>query len=137
MSVVHGLALLLESLGLLSYDETGTSGDTFVGTMPPTPPEAVSLTAYDAGPQNAAIAYDAVSVQVRVRGTTDPRVSYDRAYDVYDAVNGLSDTTLPDGTPVIICTATTPAPLGPDSNGRHEHVVRVSVEYDAPTTHRA
>lgn len=137
MSVVHGLALLLESLGLLSYDETGTAGDTFVGTMPPTPDQAVSLTAYDAGPQNAAIAYDAILVQVRVRGTTDPRVSYARAYDVYDALNGLSDTALPDGTPVIICTATAPSPMGPDGTGRHEHVVRVSVEYDAPTTHRA
>lgn len=137
MSIAHGLALHLDSLGLITYSPDGTAGDTFVGTMPDAPDEAVSVTPYDAGPQDTMIAYDAVRVQIRVRGTADPRVSYDRAYALYDALNGLSGTTLPDGTHLILATAPTPSPLGKDSAGRHEHVVNVEAEYEAITAHRA
>lgn len=137
MNIAHAVALLLDGLGLVDYDETGTAGDAFLGTMPEAPEQAVALTPYDAGPQDPANAYDVARVQLRVRGTTDPRVSHDRAYALYDALNGLADTALPDGTNVIICAARMPGPLGPDAARRHEHVVNAEIEYEAATAHRA
>ncbi|NML50538.1 hypothetical protein HHL19_12795 [Streptomyces sp. R302] len=132
--LLDGIARYLAAEGLLTYDPNSTSGDTFVETMPPAPDAAVSLALYDAGPQQARDDDIDQRLQVRVRGGPDPRVSRARAQAIYAALNGLTNTQLPDGTwAVLIAARGIPAPMGADSSGRHEHVTNYDVATAAPT----
>lgn len=131
--VVDGLARYLAGRGLLTYDPTGTTGDTFVGTMPPAPDQAVALTLYGAGTTTSRDDADLASVQIRVRGTADPRVSEQRCLALRDALHGLAGVELPDGTWLVLATAPRPTPMGVDGNGRHEHVTNAALDIAAPT----
>ncbi|UIX33545.1 minor capsid protein [Streptomyces sp. GQFP] len=132
--LLDGLARYLDGLGLLDYDPTGTTGDTFIETMPPGPDKAVSLALYDGTPPEARDDADTPRLQIRVRGTPDPRVSRARCTALYRALHGLAGVELPDGTWLTLAAARgTPAPMGLDSNGRHEHVVNVDLDVSGPT----
>ncbi|MGW3711347.1 minor capsid protein [Streptomyces albogriseolus] len=131
--VTDGIARYLDTLGLLDYDPTGTAGDTFVGTMPPAPGEAVALTLYGDGTTAARDDADTARLQIRVRGTTDPRDSERRCLALRDALHGLAGVTLPDGTHLVLATAPRPSPMGADGNGRHEHVTNAALDIAAPT----
>ncbi|MET9253750.1 minor capsid protein [Streptomyces sp. NPDC003717] len=132
--LLDGLARYLDGLGLVTYDPAGTAGDLFVETMPPAPDAAVSLTLYDGPAPEARDDADQRRAQLRVRGGPDPRLSRHRAEALYRALHGLAGVQLPDGTWLILAAARgTPAPLGPDSNGRHEHVVNVDLDVCGPT----
>lgn len=130
--VTDGIARYLAALDLLTYDPTGTTGDTFVGTMPAGPDAAVSLTLFGAATPEARDDADTASLQIRVRGTTDPRVSERRALALRDALHGLAGVELPDGTWLVLATAPRPSPMGADANGRHEHVTTVALDIAAP-----
>ena len=134
---LDGLARHLDDLNLLTYDPTGTTGttgDTFIETLPP---EAVGLWLYGAGERDSRNGYDVRSLQVRVRGTADPRVSRRRAEALYGALYGLAGLELPDGTWLVLAVAQqTPAPLGTDASGRHEHTVNFRLDVANPTPHR-
>jgi hypothetical protein len=134
---LDGIARLLAARGLATYDPDGVTGDLFVETMPPAPDAAVGLWLYDGEAPDPLNAYDRPRLQVRVRGGPDPRASRRRCWAIYSALHGLAGTALPDGTWLVLCVArATPAPMGPDSNGRHEHVVNFDLDVSAPTDHR-
>lgn len=132
--LLDGLARYLHGRDLLTYDPAGLAGDTFVETMPPTPDQAVALALYDGAPPQARDDADTPRLQVRVRGTTDPRVSRARCTALYRALHGLAGVELPDGTHLILAAARGgPAPMGTDSTGRHEHVVNFDLDVSGPT----
>nr|WP_202437981.1 minor capsid protein [Streptomyces sp. SID5910] len=128
-----GIARYLASLDLLTYDPVGVTGDTYVGTMPPAPDQAVALTLYGDGTPVARDDADTAQLQIRVRGTPDPRVSERRCLALRDALHGLAGIELPDGTWLVLATAPRPSPMGVDANGRHEHVTTAAIDYAAPT----
>ncbi|MFF5501262.1 minor capsid protein [Streptomyces roseolus] len=133
--LLDGIARFLDAAGLLDYDPDGVTGDAFIEAMPPAPDRAVSLSLYDAGPQQARDDDTDQRLQVRVRGGPDPRVSRARSQAIYAALNGLRSTQLPDGTwAVLIAARGIPAPMGTDSTGRHEHVTNYDVSTAGPTT---
>lgn len=132
-----GLAQYLAVRGHGTYDPTGTTGDMFVEAMPSTPDTCVVLTQYGGPESDSLLPYDEPRVQVRVRGTTDPRVSRARAEAIRSELHGLTAVTLPDGTELISAIAMQPvASLGVDDNRRHEHVVNFRTEIRNPTAHR-
>ncbi|MFI2037607.1 minor capsid protein [Streptomyces bottropensis] len=134
---LDGVAQLLAARDLVTYDPTGTTGDLFVEVMPPAPDAAVALWLYDGEAPDTRNAYDTPRLQVRVRGGPDPRVSRRRCWAIYSALHGLAGVTLADGTWLVLAAARgTPAPMGPDSSGRHEHVVNFDLDVSAPTDHR-
>ncbi|MEU7962365.1 minor capsid protein [Streptomyces sp. NPDC049097] len=136
--LLDGLARHLDALGLVSYRPSSTDGDCFLESMPPTPDEAVVLTIYDDGfESDSKLGYDEPRVQVRVRGTKDPRISRQRCKAIRDELHGL-ETTLPDGTSLILSVAlqNAPASMGIDANGRHEHSCNFRMEIRAVTPHR-
>ncbi|MFI1191541.1 minor capsid protein [Streptomyces californicus] len=134
---LDGVAQLLAARGLVTYDPDGTTGDLFIETMPPAPDAAVALWLYDGEAPDTLNAYDRPRLQVRVRGGPDPRVSRRRCRAIYSALHGLAGVELPDGTWLVLAAArATPAPMGPDSSGRHEHVVNFDLDVSAPTDHR-
>lgn len=135
--LLDGVARLLAEAGHATYDPTGTSGDLFIESMPPTPDRAVGLWLYDGGEQDARNDYDTVRLQVRTRGGPDPRPSRALCTAIYGELHGLAGVELPDGTWLILAAARgTPAPMGPDSSGLHEHVVNFDLDVSAPTKHR-
>ncbi|MFM9368138.1 minor capsid protein [Streptomyces sp. Da 82-17] len=137
LDYLDALARYLDERGLLAYDPRGTCGDTFIEAMPPAPDEAVCLSLYGAGATDARNGWDVRSLQVRTRGTADPRTSRQRAEAIYDALHGLAGIALPGGIWLVLAAAvTTPAPLGTDTAGRHEHVTNYRLDIEAPTTHR-
>lgn len=132
--LLDGIARWLDDAGLLTYDPTGRSGDTFIEAMPPAPDVAVSLTLYDGPAPAARDDADTPRLQVRVRGGPDPRVSRRLCTALYRALHGLAGVELPDGSWLTLAAARgTPAPLGPDSSGRHEHVASFDLDVSAPT----
>lgn len=137
--LLDGLARHLQAKGLVTFETAGTGGDCFVDTMPSTPDVAVVLSTYDDGREpDSKLGYDEPRVQVRVRGTKDPRVSRDRCKAIYAELHGLGETTLPDGTALILSVALQngPASIGIDANGRHEHVCNFRMEHRAVTQNR-
>lgn len=137
--LLDGLARHLQAQGLVDYQTATAGGDCFLETMPSTPDEAVVLSTYDDGREpDAGLGYDEPRVQVRVRGTKDPRVSRQRCKDIYAKLHGLGEVTLPDGTELILSVALQngPASIGTDANGRHEHVCNFRMEHRALTEHR-
>lgn len=141
-SILDAVAAHLAGLGLVVYDPTGAvePGDwsLFVESLPDQPDRAVALFRYGGPPPDPLWPWDDVNVQVRVRGTADPRVSGDRAQAVYSALHGLSETTLPGGVWVQDATANQAGPvsIGTDPAGRHEHTVNFTFSIDNPTDHR-
>ncbi|MFF3886601.1 minor capsid protein [Streptomyces sp. NPDC001914] len=134
---LDGIARLLDARGLVAYDPDGTSGDLFIETMPPAPDAAVALWLYDGEAPDTRNAYDTPRLQVRVRGGPDPRVSRRRCWAIYSALHGLAGVALDDGTWLVLAAArATPAPMGPDSSSRHEHVVNFDLDVSAPTDNR-
>ncbi|MFE0189292.1 minor capsid protein [Streptomyces sp. NPDC058989] len=137
LDYLDALARYLHDAGLLTYDPTGVCGDCFVEAMPPAPDEAVCLSLYGAGATDARNGWDERSVQVRVRGTADPRVSRRRCEALYSALHGLAGMALPGEVWLVLAAAVAaPAPMGVDSSGRHEHVVNLRLDIEAPTLHR-
>ena len=141
MDLLDGLATYLAQLELGVYDPTGQAqaGDwsIFIEHLPDAPDRAIALTLYTGSAPDGALAYDQPRLQVRVRGTTDPRVSRQRCTAIYGELHGLCTTTLPDGTDLETCFATgTPASMGQDANRRHEHVVNFDLDVQAPTRWR-
>ncbi|MET9468488.1 minor capsid protein [Streptomyces sp. NPDC006544] len=134
---LDGIARLLDAAGHATYDPTGTTGDLFIESMPPTPDAAVGLWLYGGEAPDTRNAYDTPRLQVRVRGGPDPRVSRARCWAIYSELHGLAGLALADGTWLVLAAArATPAPMGPDSSGRHEHVINFDLDVSAPTTHR-
>lgn len=130
------LARYLAGRGLGVYDPDGPGGDIALETLPQAPDEVVLLTQYggDSDPLNA---FDEPRIQVKVRGTGDRRVSYDRAHDIHHELHGLTGIELPGGIWLVHALANqTPASLGVDENGRHLHVVNFRLGVSSPSLHR-
>ena len=121
-----------------SFDTTGITGNVFISTLPNSPDTVVMVSEYgsisdDKNP------FDDISVQVRVRGTRDPRVSYNIAKEIYDELHGLTNTVLiSDGTRIVkVVAQNTPIDIGRDDNLRHEWTVNFQVEVYNSTSNRS
>lgn len=138
--LLDGIALYLAQRGLVTYTTDGApDDDCFLEHMPSGPDEAVALTIYDDRVEpDSLLAYDEPRMQVRVRGTTNPRISRARCRTIRSLLHGLGPVTLPDGTELIssISIQGDAASMGVDDNGRHEHVVNFRMEIHNPTQHR-
>lgn len=147
MPLLDGLAewFAAEELGLgLTYrpdapyapDEVGIVLD----VIPTDPTRCVMLTSYSTGPEpdSAQAGADEHRVQIRARGTADPRVSRALLASVYDALHGLDGVELPDGTYIVLAVAlqADATAAGVDSVGRHHHTQSYRLIIDAPTAHR-
>lgn len=136
--LLDGLARHLAAQGLGVYDPTGVGGTLFIEAMPSTPDVCIVLTIYDDGDEaDSQLGYDDVPVQVRVRGTTDPRVSRQLCQDIRSELHGLGETTLPEGTYLLLSRANQAvASIGTDENRRHEHVANFRMQVRSITAHR-
>lgn len=141
--ITVAVARHLDQLGLVTFDETGATGDAFHATMPASPNAAVAIMPGQPSPQLTKAPTDLPAVQILVRGDPhDSRTPFDKAAAIYSALNVLDHTTLDAGGTdevyVIGCTAAQSGPvwLGQDANRRHEFALNFDMRTQAPTAHR-
>lgn len=137
MSLLDGWGLYLDGLGIGTWRDSTVyqPGEVAITTerIPQTPDQCIAITGYEGNEVPSRQSVDEPRVQFRVRGTTDPRASRDRAKTIYDALQGLAHVTLPDGTYLVLAYCLgTPAYMGRDDNERHEHVVNVACSVHNP-----
>ena len=121
-----------------SFDSTGVTGNVFISTMPSSPDTVVMVSEYG-GTVDDKNPFSDINVQARVRGTKDPRVSYNIAKEIFDELQGLTNTTLiSSGSRVIkVVAQNTPIDIGRDDNGRHEWTVNFNIEVRDIGTNRS
>jgi len=132
---IEGIAKYLEEQGL------GVFGQTILwNRWTDTPDEIVVLTPYGGPEADNKLGYDDVRFQVRARG---PRSGSDgppfaKLEAIYDALHGLSDVELPDGTWVVgvIGLQSSPQFLLRDENGRAHYILNFQAEIRSLTRHR-
>ena len=137
--LLDGLARHLQNNGLGTYQPNGVGGDIFIESLPSTPDVCTVLTLYGGPEPDARLPYDEPRLQVRCRGTQDPRISRARAQAVYELLQGARRLTLPDGTYVVLVRAlqSRPASMGQDEQRRHEHSINFQLDgTSSPTTNR-
>src|SRR5690606_40572187 len=100
--MLEGIALYLHAEGIVRFDPSGVSGDAFIEHLPDQPRDAVALMS-TGGPEEPSVLhpFDTRTFQVLVRGGADPRPPKARTWAIYGALQGLSNTELPDGTWVV------------------------------------
>jgi len=138
MIVIRGLARYLHNNSLGVYSETSASATIFIGRYPEVPDSIIYLREYGGLAPSGGLGYDTVAVQVIIRGEdVNPVPVSVRAQQVYNLLQGLGNTELPDGTYVVGCFAQQPPyPLGDDANGRQEYTLNLLVEVRNQTMHR-
>jgi len=128
--ISKGLAKYLHNLNLGVYSETLAGATIACEYLPPTPDIITMLRTYTGIATDAKLGYDTYGVQVFVRGANaDPRPVEIRAMAAYNALHGIGNVTLPEGTELINCYAMQPPfSLGVDANGRHGYAFNLSCE---------
>lgn len=106
----------------------------FSTVMPASPDVAICLSAYDVA--NDPTSADSIQgLQVRTRGTKDPRTVNDLDDDVFDVLASLLELTFASGK-VLHAYRRSSAPLGQDSSGRHERSSNYYLTVHRPSQHR-
>jgi hypothetical protein len=137
--LLTAFAVLLDSEGVGVRRPAGsvyTASETAIvfGRLPTEPDRAIALAAYgvDQGADDPVNTDSTQGVQLRMRGTKDPRVVDEIADAAFDVLQGAS--LLAVG--VLQITRRINAPLGSDSNGRWERADSYSLLVHRPTQHR-
>jgi hypothetical protein len=136
--LMAGLAGYLATQGVGTYRATGTYTADEVGivhdVVPASPARIVVLTPYGHADASTQAETDA-SVQIRVRGTADPRTAYELDDAAFAAVQNLPRTVM-GGVTVVAAWRTSSAYLGVDSNARHERSSNYRLRVHRPSLHR-
>lgn len=133
------IAKFLHSRGLVTFDETGISGDCFISVLPSAPDEVVALYPTGGIEGDAKLGYDSPGVQIIVRGSKNPIPALSRAQAIYNALHGFgSGMFVPGGTWIVSCFGTQSGPiyLDRDQNERHEYALNFDIEIRNKNEHR-
>lgn len=94
--VIDGIAQLIAGAGLATYNPVGvyTAGQTgiLMKAVTPTPDRIVTLTAYQVS-DNVTLSETRFGVQVRLRGTADPRDVDELGDGIFSVLHGLTGVT--------------------------------------------
>src|SRR5690606_8108532 len=89
------------------------------GRLPQTPDKAIAITTYPVREAATHGHADSIGMQVRVRGTTDPRVALDLDDEIFNLTQGFTGH-LSNGIGVTLIDRNSQIPLGQDGNNRWE-----------------
>ncbi len=118
------------------------------GAYLPTDPEPIVITAVPSAPDrvivltpytvsdDGSLSDSVQGLQVRLRGTVDPRVVQGLADRVFDRLHGSHGVTLPGGLRLVIAERRSGTPLGTDGTGRHERSENYHLTVWRPSPHR-
>lgn len=133
MLLIEEIATFLDAQGVVNYDPSGTSGNTFLNALPTEPDACVAIYQHggtDADPKNE---YRQPSIQFMVRSVPhDPRKAIPWGQEIIDALNGFhADRLTSGGRYIVDATASQSAPqsIGQDGNQRHEFSFNFLIEF--------
>lgn len=132
--LLNGIAGLIQSAGIATFNTTGSyqAADTaiFFKAVNPTPDRIVTLTAYQVSDQPAQ-AESKFGVQVRMRGTQDPRDVDELGDAIFVLLHGLTNTTFGSVT-VEQCLRQSSITLGQDTSKRWERADAFYIDVALP-----
>jgi hypothetical protein len=135
--LMTGLGELLAAAGVGQWNPDGVYADgdigITVGVLPQTPEQVICLTPYPVDDRPGMVDVT-VGMQIRCRGTADPRVVQDLADAVYDALHGATPGTV-HGIQVAQVFWQSGAPLGADQLGRWERSENYYAQASRPNLH--
>jgi hypothetical protein len=138
--LVKAMAQYLHDLGIVNYQPSLVTGNTFIMEVPPGPDLAITLTPSGGSEPDHQLGYDRDSFQIRTRGPRGSgEATYQKALDISNAISGLKHVTLPGGIYLLYCYAvqSTPASIGRDQNQRPEFTQNFRTEQrNTNSTHR-
>ena len=124
MSLITQIMQYLDDEGVGTYDSTGTTGSIFAGDFPSSPDHCIVVRG-TGGPQgDMKFPYDIPSIQILVRGSSNPIPAYNKALEVYGLLHNFrGDKLVIDGYHIIEITGiqSSPAEIGRDDNGRYRY----------------
>ncbi|WP_320069603.1 minor capsid protein [Micromonospora sp. RTGN7] len=136
--LVTGLAEHLAAADIGTWRPSGSYPASEVGiyirAIPPSPDRIITLAPYVVASPPGTADYT-MGVQIRVRGTKDPRTTEDVADAVFDALDSAAALTW-GGIPIVQVYRQSYAALGADANGRWETSSNYYVEAMRPTSNR-
>jgi len=136
--LMAGLAEFLAAEGVGTYKASGVYAADEVGivldVVPAAPERVVVLTPYMAS-DSPALSDSELSLQIRVRGTRDPRTAYELDDKAFEAMQNLPRTVM-GGVTVAAAWRTSGSYLGVDGNARHERVSNYRLLVHRPSEHR-
>lgn len=136
---LEGFAQVLETAGVADWDvEADYTADQvgiYLVGIPDGAPSGLALAHYVV--DDTLHGHGVQGLQVRCRGTEDPRVAADLADAVFDALHGLTDAQLPGAAGITVAKAwrQSHAPIGTDSAGRWETSSNFYALTDRPQQH--
>lgn len=139
MDINTELAKYLDAKGIVNFDESGATGDTFIELLPATPDNAIAILSSQPAESDVKLGFDRPGIQIIVRGGQDPRPPKSKAYEIYDALHGFtSGRFVENGVWVVNCYAAQSGPirLGQDDNGRHEFSLNFDLQVKNSTLYR-
>lgn len=138
---IIGLVQYLDEQGVVTM--SGPDRDVDFGAMPDgagVPDEMIVFTPYGGPMSDPKLGYDTPTFQVRARGpsTGDAITPRSRCKAIYNALHGLTNVELPDGTWVVSVFGlqSEPAWLERDANQRVHYVQNYQMEIRSITEHR-
>lgn len=139
MMIAEGIALLLDAIGVASFEPDTASGTIYIEKLPQQPDQAIGLFLTGGPASSRKHGYDMPVLNVQVRGNPNaPGAAVELAWGVYSALHALHSVTLEDGTRIIDCAGVQSGPvsIGLDENERPRYSLNFQMEVRNITAHR-
>lgn len=134
MDFTKQVAKFLQTKGLLIFDETGLTGNTFIQTSPDKPDESISIYSTGGPPGDRKKVYRRGTIQIVIRTKpNDPRIGESKAEAIISALNGFNSDYLETGGNFVIDTEAmqaAPNNIGQDETDRFEFSQNFLFEYE-------
>jgi len=126
VGIAQYLGAAIDDLG---YSEA-PGGNVFVDLQPSEPDRAVSVFATSSGEADSRLPWDPKEALIIVRSDADTQWALAVWQKIHDALHGLRNYTLPDGTYVafVLVTSASPNRLGSDATGRQGYGLTIRAE---------
>jgi hypothetical protein len=132
MLLIEELAVRIDNDGIGRYSPDDDTGDVYLGVLPGTPTDIVSLFPRGGAPANPPLPYEEVNASVQIIVRSVSRLGgFARGQSIIDSLNGTSGALIVDGMTVIDCMAqqAEPVDIGIDDAGLFEWSINLSIDY--------
>jgi hypothetical protein len=124
------LAQWLDDNGFGTYDAAGITGIVFLENQPESPDTCITIYSTGGYQGDVKTALKRPTLQLHVRGGSDPNTAFDLAESIHSALHAQTQTVFIAGGETIheiVCAQSAPIRLGPDGNGRHRYTINLEL----------
>jgi len=130
--VAVGFAQLLDAAGVGTWDPDGSTGNIYLGELPPDACPGIGIQTYRAGTDDPANPTTQLRIQFWLRAATVGEID-DLDSALYDHVHGLQNLAM--GAAMLTdCASYSSIPMGLDGNGNRERACNYTLQLDLPAT---